>query len=1274
MLEVSGDDIFKLSDADLRSLIGLLCESEMRALGHSSSGVTWGGDQDASDGGVDVRVSISSISDGVSFVPRKETVFQVKKPDLSRSGILKEMQPNGDLRDSIQNVGELAGAYVIVSSGSNLTDKALRERLRAMREAIAGTDFESTLHLDFYDRGRVASWVREHPSFILWVKERIGVAVQGWRAYGNWSNKPSDASDVYLHDNSARIYKGASISDGSNGLSVEDGLLEIRDILSSPKASVRLVGLSGVGKTRFLEALFDSRIGERSLNPSCVFYTDIASGPSPEPLTFAENVDGLFRNSVLVVDNCGSDLHRELTALIRSRLKHLSLITVEYDIREDQPEGTDVFQMGDASIEVIEKLVCQRYKNVSQVDSKRIAEFSGGNARIAIALSETVERHDSLVGLRDRELFKRLFWQGREVDNRLLIAAETLSLVYSFQADGDGCELPELASFSSLSARELYRYSSELSRRGLLQRRGVWRAVLPHAVANQLALAALENCPVDQLRKAFGADSEMRIFRSFSRRLGYLHESKIAVSLVSGWLSKGGVFGDIGRFTGLDLEVLKNIAPVEPDLVLAAVERAVECDKSGSFTSKASKSYHLVVRLVCDIAYEAEFFSRSMRVVLLYAIKEEKSNNMSNARERLHRFFWILLSGTNALPQQRLSLLQQWFDEGGVELRVAELAVECLNAALQSSHFMSSSSHDFGARKRDYGYWPKTQDEVEGWYRLYLDFARRLALSGQHYSEAVKTVISKNFRGLWQYSGLRDLLGSIVEDFSSLGPWNEGWIAIKSTLRYDREVIGEDMVERLKELSRVAAPVALKDRIRLYALTSNHFAHDIDETVDGDPHEALLRVHEITYELGCELSEAHDVFDDLIRDCMTQPGVHLYDLGRGLAGAAKSPMLIWNRIVEESSGIEGGKLNLSLASGFLSELSLAEQDSVDEILDSIIPDHTLFRSFLRLQLSLRIGKREIERIVQFLKHTNGVAVREVETIAYGRRHQTISDDDLLNLMKIVSKYDGGDDVCLEILAFRYGKQFDDSFEVASEVRSFGQILLSRFVFSHDHQQDGLRDHTLSLVFGSFLNQEDDYSCALDVSRNMAVCCVENYISAHDYTSSLKTLIKCQPQAFLEGFFVPEFDKIQEARNFIVNPFRDSEKSVLSDIDVEVLGKWLQGDPATRCRKFAILFYPFEDSSADGLVWSKVALKILRMAPEPDIVLDEFEQYLCPNSWSGSRALIMEKRLSVLLLLRSEPDIHVSEWIDGAQRRMCERIELERRWEAERAREENERFE
>ncbi len=245
---------------------------------------------------------------------------------------------------------------------------------------------------------------------------------------------------------------------------------------------------------------------------------------------------------VLVVDNCPADLHRRLTELCRSAESTVSVLTVEYDITDDEPEGSDVFRLEAASADLIAKLIQLQYPSLSQVDARTAADFSGGNARVALALASTVERHETLAGLSDADLFARLIHQRNPPDPALLATAEACSLVYSFDGEsltGDDAELPRLAALAGRPVIETFRHLAELKRRDLVQSRGKWRAVLPHAVAHRLAASALEKIPMELIVEQIMAAPSGRLLRSFSRRLGYLAQSAVAVRTAEQWLSAG---------------------------------------------------------------------------------------------------------------------------------------------------------------------------------------------------------------------------------------------------------------------------------------------------------------------------------------------------------------------------------------------------------------------------------------------------------------------------------------------------------------------------------------------------------------------------------------------------------------------------------------------------------------------------------------------------------------------------------------------------------------
>ena len=58
MFEITAEDITLLNDENLRAVVARLCEAELRRRGFSASCVTWGGNQTAADGGIDVCVTL----------------------------------------------------------------------------------------------------------------------------------------------------------------------------------------------------------------------------------------------------------------------------------------------------------------------------------------------------------------------------------------------------------------------------------------------------------------------------------------------------------------------------------------------------------------------------------------------------------------------------------------------------------------------------------------------------------------------------------------------------------------------------------------------------------------------------------------------------------------------------------------------------------------------------------------------------------------------------------------------------------------------------------------------------------------------------------------------------------------------------------------------------------------------------------------------------------------------------------------------------------------
>jgi hypothetical protein len=192
------------------------------------------------------------------------------------------MRPKGAPRAVIQALADNGGAYIIASSEGSTADVALIRRREAMAEATKDLVNANQLTLDFYDRTRLASWVRTHAGLIVWIRNAIGRAIPGWEPFDAWAYPEGGKDAEYLLDEGVRICARPARTDAD--LPAATGVARIREILRQPRSVVRLVGLSGVGKTRFVQALFDSRIGEPGLDPSLAIYTNMNNGPEASNL------------------------------------------------------------------------------------------------------------------------------------------------------------------------------------------------------------------------------------------------------------------------------------------------------------------------------------------------------------------------------------------------------------------------------------------------------------------------------------------------------------------------------------------------------------------------------------------------------------------------------------------------------------------------------------------------------------------------------------------------------------------------------------------------------------------------------------------------------------------------------------------------------------------------------------------------------------------------------------------------------------------------------
>jgi beta-phosphoglucomutase-like phosphatase (HAD superfamily) len=1265
MFEITGKDIAALNDTDLRSLIGLLCEADLRRCNLSTSAVTWGGNQTAKDGGLDVRVALPSGTPIDGFIKRPATGFQVKTPDMQRAKIIAEMCPGGVVRPVIAELARESGAYIIVSSKSTTADVALANRRAAMADAISGIPDAEKLTLDFYDSNRVATWVRDHAGLIAWIREKIGRAMPGWRGYGAWASVPDGADAAYLVDDTARLKTGDK--DEGDGLPVVDGINKIRETLGKPGHVVRLVGLSGVGKTRLVEALFDATLGVNSLDPSLAFYTDITSDPNPPPAILASDLIAARTRAILVIDNCQPGVHRQLSEIARASGSTISVITVEYDIREDQPEGTDVFTLETSSIPLIEKLVANRFRFLSSVDVHTIAEFSGGNARIALALAGTVGKTETIAGLNSAELFERLFYQRHGHDASLLMIGQACSLVYSFQGEalsGDDTELPILAELIGRSAGDLFTGIAELKRRDLLQSRSVWRAVLPHAIANRLAELALQNIPSTAIESAFMPSP--RLLQSFSRRLGYLDGSKEASTIVQRWLAPGGLLADITSFDELKLAIFANVAPVDPEAALWALERTYAQADVG-----ALRSGKRFLRLLRSLAYEPAHYARAIAVLTRFIDVEGEHESKDAAGNAIVSLFTIVLSGTRAPVEARLQVASDMIRSS--EPAVRKIGVEALGAMMKSDGFTSSYSFDFGARSRGHGYFPPTGKDVGDWFEATLTAAETLVRAGGPEAGAIRKEVAHEFRGLWTNGGRYDALERFARMAAGNGFWRDGWVAARETRRYDAKRLEPESDARLAALQEFLAPKDLANTVRGKVFNDKGGGYDVhgDDLEDAEKYQtATARAKAAVEKLGGDVAADSEALRALLPELVSGRG-NLRDFGYGLARDGDNPRGLWDALVEAFGAT--AERNDQVLCGFL--LGCQERDAAmaDAMLDQSLVDDRLAEWFPELQASVVIDDTGIARLHRALSSGRAPILRFYD-LAYARPPDMIPGPAFRDLAVAIAEKPGGMRVAIEMLSMRLNADHFAKRAPQPETLETGRMLLERFAFAPRAPQANRQDYELGIIAKACLKGDGGAAIAAGLWPKLRTAIAQYTASASDYDDFMEGLFHVQPTAMLDAVFAGA--KAEQKKSVsILHDMMRSRKNPLSTVPDDVILAWCDRDAQTRYVFAAATVWLFQRSGPNlPHVWNSIAAKLLRHAPNPVLVLNEIIARLRPTSFSGSFATKLESRLQLFKQLDLSTYAVLNAAFDAACATLQKKVDEERRSEAAQSQARSGRFE
>ncbi|MDF2007718.1 hypothetical protein P2M49_16010 [Klebsiella quasivariicola] len=1281
IFDIEKDELLRLSDTQLEELIARLAEAEVAIHGHSPACVNWSGSITAPDGGIDIHVQVPVNQLKPGFLIRPNTVFQAKKHKMPKATIEKEMGIGKALSPIISEQARKQGSYIIVSLGDDCSPSGKADRLKAMRDAVKDDPNKSNLHLDFYDRSKLIQWLRQHPSVMLWVKGKLGQGYSGWQPYGAWSNPPQGVTDTLISAPGVTI---TLPSGKGQKLKIDEAISPMRALIRSTNKAVCITGLSGVGKTRIVQALFDETVGTDALDRTVAIYVDTGSEPVPSATAMLDKLIAEDRRAIMILDNCPSELHASLASKVSAAGKEVSLITIEYDIRDDKPQTTEVIHIETDGPEVAEQLLIRRFPSIGQNNARRIAEFADGNARVALAIAERGEEGESLAILSDAQLFNRLFEQRNHPDGDLREQAEILSLVYSFSVSATGMnsnELEILGSLSGYSKAQLFRAVTKLMSRHVVQKRANWRAILPHAIANKLAASALDSIPVYQLRAVFEAPDRARLLLSFTHRLGLLHDHPIAKEIVEAWLQPEGLIGQILDLDDESVRILDYIGPVAPETLLNRIEAELTAPDFKGIEPTYDPRRLAILNLLQSLAYESNAFDRCARLLIHMADYEDESNNHDSAQGKIVRFFQAYLSGTHASLNQRIMLMNECFSSGVTSRRA--LGFKMLSTALEGSHWTGVGVNEFGARPRDYGFDP-SYDELVEWRSAFIDVAVQLGTSGDSEIEASARInLADAFRGLWDQDAMREKLADAARKLHAYSPWGDGWKAIRSIIYFDytrpTDAEGvEPIPESLAALEKELEPSDLVAEIMTYVLSrgGDYWALDADlghdETEKFSAAEKRLETKAIL--LGRDFTASNHKLEELGQNLFSTDWMpYRIAFGKGLADGEYDLQIGWQQLVNLLDLYPRINKDFAVFAGFIEQTDAVAPTLAQEFLEQCSQHPELRRVIVGLHPRREFTETDLNRCMSVLDDPE-ISPHIYGPILWRDQYVNLSAGRVIELAhRLLSKING-DDVVLDSLSMRLPRQEKAEDTLGANLRQIG-LRAAIIRVQRDHRDSGgSTDYRMERVVGAALRFDGYESQKQEWLNTIFSVLDEHYGYFNSFGRTIETTAALMPEAFLDHVF--EGNEKQRQRRLFFISHGSLRRLPLSKIDVDVLIQWCRArnDPNVWPAIATGVTLWVKDDEKSVTTIQEAALALLEASPEPMVVLEAFAERISPSSWTGSLSNIMQLRADAFSMLskHERPDIakaarivheKIIHWIERQiEREQREDSEREQRFE------------
>lgn len=1217
------------------------------------------------DQGEDGRIIFNG--EVTQFLPRKRCYFQSKAGKLTAQQCANEVvNSKGELKEKVQEVIKEDGCYILfmgydVGAKKNIESREaeITERIKKITHQIekAGLTVDEG-QIQVYDSNKISSWVNDHISAVKLVDDfcrRIkNDSFLSWKQF----------QEVYYEE----VFKDKFYWTDKLRKTKED---LIKALVNNRTA--RLIGYSGIGKTKFISESFnESQSEDKNLYNGAFCYIDMGKSNVDEDDILNFLMNHKQYSGLLVIDNCSKDLHQNYASYVERQCDYLNLVTIDNDLeREDE---TNILLDQNLQQDVCKKILSTVEDKFSNHEFEEILNICEGYPYFANTILEHIREEDndkiSLELAKDEfknGIIKRLI-AGTEIypdfkESDIFNVAKGISVFKSFPFIDD--EYEDIQSLNSekykekvevvinhvidsdISVQRFYKLARTnlKNERKLIERRGPKYSIRPEILAVNLAADWLENYPVTNFDTLFQRLTDVGLIQEFCDRLKSLDQVERSKSLIENYWGNDRPFVKAEVLnTELGSRLFRSVVEVNPEACILGLENTLSNFSISDLKENFGDGRRNIVWSLEKLAFREETFDKAALLLARLSIAENE-NYSNNSTGQFLQLFHIQLPGTEVDLDRRLGIIREL--ENYDDERFYKLIFKAIESGLSSGRFTRSGSASKQGSKVFEDYRP-TINEIQDywknlvsiWVRLFEEKPSFEITALNSISNKLKTFVTND---LWDEL---EMIVSKAEDIKSDYVWVEGIQSLKRLISYD--VISGSKKEKVKNFVTRLEP-------------KDNFKRLID-----------LRVIEAPFEHRKTTKAGKETYEDVALTNLEKFAQHFVNSGESpidyfnqlLTGKARFALQFGEEISSKvGDKLVGEYLNKGLEyykesseedrnPNFLGGLfkNLSPQKQVKYIEKAI--ENELYKVSLFFTALKKPEKKDLEKMLA-LSRQGLLPITDYTRFQYGMQLEHLGIEGIIWLGNELGRIDHkGYPVALSILFLhsfqdnKIGKKYLNTIKDwltsvnfvttnynISRIDDYHWSEIIRFILTENQDGDFARAITNQLIEAS----EDTSFTFSNYERQVFSCLFENYF---DEVWPLLGEALLDSKGFFQLIWTLQSRNGTEIKEGVL--FSNISKNGKNKII-----EWCKGNDPKAAKRVAQLMpciKPKEMENGKILYdWHPFALKMIEEFGSVESFMSEVGANLAGVSWTGNIAIYYQRVKNMVEKLEGHKELRVREW-------------------------------